>query len=84
MLLSWSDNLKVVCDEHVIADPFICQVIDKCQGRKGPKHRDQRHANLSVILPLKGAAQFHFKSSFRWRLYPPEKDRSPLCYLLKR
>ncbi len=76
MLLSWSDNLKVVCDEHMIANQFICQVIDEYQGNKGPKipgvHQFIRYFALEV------AARFHYKISFRWRLYPPEKSRSSL------
>ncbi len=43
LLTSWGDELDVVCDEQMIACQFICQIIDKYQERKEPKHRALGH-----------------------------------------
>ncbi len=41
MLTSWADELDVVCEEQMIACPFICQVIEKYQEEK--KYRALGH-----------------------------------------
>ncbi len=53
------------------ADHLICQVIDKYQVQKGPKHRALRRTVFYHYFAQEVTAKVHPKSSFLQKLFHP-------------